>query len=197
MNRKIYLIRHGKIDTGKDKCYIGITDLPLCTEGVIQAQRLKEFFKNIAIEKVYTSPLIRSVQTANIILEDRNIERELIKEFMEINMGQWEGKSFKYIKTFFPQEFKKRGENIADFIPPGGESFKQLAERVMPIYKAVTENPQGNLLIVAHAGVNRVILSNILSMSLENIFQLEQQYGCINEIYYDNKHKTWSWKIVV
>lgn len=196
MNRKIYLVRHGKIDIGKEKCYIGITDLPLNTEGIIQAQKLKEFFKNIDIEKVYVSSLTRCIQTANIILEDRNLESVLLKEFMEINMGQWEGKSFKYIKDSFPEEFKKRGENIDTYIPPEGESFKQLERRVMPTYKAITQNSKGNLLIVAHAGVNRVILSNVLSIPLRNIFQLEQQYSCINEICYDDKYKKWLWKIL-
>lgn len=197
MNRKIYLVRHGKIDVGKEKCYIGVTDIPLDKEGIAQAYKLKNFFSSIDVEKAYVSPLTRCVQTADIILQDRNIEKVLVKEFTEINMGQWEGKSFKYIKTLFPEEFKKRGESLDTYIPPEGESFKQVEARVLPTYRSIIQNNNGNLLIVAHAGVNRVILSNILSMSLSSTFELEQQYGCINELCYEDKYKTWSWKVMI
>jgi alpha-ribazole phosphatase len=157
MNRKIYLVRHGRIDIGKEKCYIGFTDLTLSKEGIVQAQKLKSFFSNVDIEKAYVSPLIRCIQTLDIILENRNVERILMKELMEINLGEWEGKSFSYIKRFFPEQFKDRGENIDTFVTPGGESFEQLKKRVIPAFEAIKENSTGNVLIVAHAGVNRVI----------------------------------------
>lgn len=191
MNRKIYLVRHGKIDIGKEKRYIGVTDLPLSIEGIIQSQQLKKFFSNIYIEKAYISPLKRCIQTANIILANRNIEKQLIEEFMEINMGQWEGKSFRYIKNFFPEEFKKRGENIDTFVPVGGESFQQLQKRVVPVLEDIIKKYIGNILIIAHAGVNRVILSNILSIPLYDIFKINQEYGCVNELSWDEKHSSW------
>ncbi|WP_411678768.1 alpha-ribazole phosphatase [Clostridium thailandense] len=197
MNRKIYLVRHGKIDTGNEKCYIGVTDIPLNEDGIMQAYKLKEFFVNIDIEKAYISPLTRCVQTADIILQDRNIERVLVRNLIEINMGKWEGKSFKCIKALFPEEFEKRGESIDTYTPPEGESFKQVETRVLPTYRAIIENSKGNLLIVAHAGVNRVILSNILSRPLNSILELKQQYGCINELCYEDEYRTWSWKVIV
>lgn len=189
MNKKIYLVRHGRIDTGKEKCYIGVTDLTLSKEGIAQAQNLKEFFQNIHIEKAYVSPLIRCVQTADIILENRNVERILMRELMEINLGQWEKKSFSYIKRFFPEQFKNRGENIATFVTPGGESFEQLRKRVIPVFEAIKENTKDNVLIVAHAGVNRVILSNILSISINDMFKINQDYGCVNEIFWNDELK--------
>lgn len=189
MDKKIYLVRHGRIDTGKEKCYIGVTDLILSKEGIAQAQKLKSFFQNIYIEKAYVSPLIRCVQTADIILENRNVERVLMREFMEINLGQWEEKTFSYIKKFFPEQFKNRGENIATFVTPGGESFEQLRKRVIPVFQAIKENTKDNVLIVAHAGVNRVILSSILSISINDMFKIDQDYGCVNEILWNDEFK--------
>lgn len=196
MSRSIYLVRHGKIDAGEEKRYIGVTDLPLSAEGVKQAQKLKKFFHSINIEKAYVSPLVRCVQTADIIFENRDIERILVKEFTEINMGQWEGKTFKYIKSYFSEQFKKRGENIDTFVPPGGESFKQLRDRVIPVYENIVENSVGNIIIISHAGVNRIILSNLLSMPIKNIFQIDQTYGCIDEICYDDKYEKCQWKML-
>ncbi|HOR84925.1 MAG TPA: histidine phosphatase family protein, partial [Bacillota bacterium] len=59
MDRRIYLLRHGEIDCGKEKRYIGITDLPLNNKGRTQAYRLKDYFSNINMGKAFTSPLIR------------------------------------------------------------------------------------------------------------------------------------------
>lgn len=196
MNRSIYLVRHGNIDAGQEKRYIGATDLPLSKEGIMQAQRLKKFFYSINIEKAYVSPLMRCIQTADIIFKNRDIERVLVKEFTEINMGQWEGKTFKYIKSFFPEQFKKRGENIDTFVPTGGESFQQLRDRVIPIYESIVKNSLGNIIIISHAGVNRIILSNLLSIPIKNIFQIDQQYGCIDEIYYDDEYKNYRLKML-
>jgi alpha-ribazole phosphatase len=191
MNRKIYLVRHGRIDIGKEKCYIGVTDLTLSKEGITQAEKLKKFFSDIDIEKAYVSPLIRCIQTSDIILENRNVERILMKELMEINLGCWEGKSFRYIKKFFPEQFKDRGENIDTFVTPGGESFEQLKERVIPAFEAIKENSTGNVLIVAHAGVIRVILSSILSITIRDMFKINQDYGCVNEISWNDEYEKW------
>ncbi|WP_039658431.1 histidine phosphatase family protein [Clostridium tyrobutyricum] len=191
MSRKIYLIRHGKIKMDREKRYIGITDLPLCMEGIAQSMNLKNFFSSIYIEKVYLSPMKRCIQTSDIIIGNRNVPRVKIKELMEINLGKWEGKSFKYIKKFFPEEFKKRGENIDTFVPKGGESFKQLQTRVVPAVENIIKQTTGNVLIIAHLGVNRVIIGNILGISLSDIFRIRQNYGCINELVWNDKNGFW------
>ncbi|AKA70359.1 alpha-ribazole phosphatase [Clostridium scatologenes] len=194
MNRKIYLIRHGKIDMGNEKRYIGITDIPLNEEGVLQAKKIKNFFSNIHLEKAYLSPLTRCVETANIILEDRNVEKVFAKELIEINMGKWEGKTFNYIKNYFPEQFKERGRNIDSFTPEGGESFNDVRERVKQVLESIIKNTHGNILIIAHAGVNRVIISTILSLPLKRMFDIDQNYGCINEFSWDIENEKWKWR---
>lgn len=194
MDKRIYLIRHGKIDCGKEKRYIGITDLPLSGKGINQAEELRDYFSNIDIEKVYISPLIRCVQTSEIILGSRNLERVVIEELKEINMGDWEGESFAYIKSRFPEQYVSRGKYIDTFVPPGGESFYQLQQRVIPAFEHIIRSTEGNTLVVAHAGVNRVILSKILGFPLQEIFNVCQSYGCINELFWDQTYQRWQLK---
>ena len=190
-HRKIYLVRHGSVGGEKEKRYIGNTDLPLCREGILQCKKLRSFFSLVNIRKVYLSPLKRCVQTADIILKQKNIDRIPVEEFREINMGEWEGRTFEYVKKFFPHEFEKRGGNIENFIPQGGESFEQLQKRVIPRMMHIVENSTGNLLIVAHAGVNRVILCHILSIPLGCMFKIKQNYGCINELCWNDENRNW------
>ena len=196
MGKKIYLIRHGEIDCGKGKSYIGVTDLPLNDEGRAQAYRLKAYFSNIHIEKAYVSPLIRCVQTSKIILGNKNIKGIRVDALREINMGEWECKSFNYIKSRFPAQYEKRGKHMDCFIPPGGESFEQLQKRVMPAFDEIAGSSDGNILITAHAGVNRVIISRLMAFPLKDIMNLPQPYGCVNIFFMDKTHQSWNYEIV-
>lgn len=196
MHRSIYLVRHCEIDCGKDKHYIGITDLPLNDEGKTRAYRLKEYFSGINIEKAYTSPLTRCIQTSEIILEGKKLEKIQVDELKEINMGEWEGKSFEYIKNRFPEQYARRGMEMDLFIPPGGESFLQLQKRVMPAFYRITDGSEGNILIIAHAGVNRVILCGLLGFPLNRVMSFNQPYGCTNVLFWDTKHQSWNHEMI-
>ncbi|WP_132246457.1 histidine phosphatase family protein [Marinisporobacter balticus] len=197
MNKKIYLIRHGKIDIGNEKRYLGITDLSLDHEGIAQAKFLKSYFKQIPIEKIFTSPLTRCLQTTKIICEEKKQIFIPIKEFTEINMGIWENKPISYIKKNFPQAYEDRGGNLGSFIPPEGESFNQLASRVLLAFDSIVDRYARNIMIVAHAGVNRVILSYILGLSIEDIFSIQQPYGCVNELICNDANKKWEYKRLI
>lgn len=194
MDRKVFLVRHGQIDYGSEKRYIGITDLPLSDAGIRQVTRLKEFFSGIEIEKVFTSPLKRCMQTADILLEGSNAKEKILDELKEINMGEWENKTINYIKANFREMYEKRGSNIDVFIPPGGESFEQLQKRVIPAFEYIALNTTGNTLIISHAGVIRVILSKLLDFSLKDIFKISQPYGCINQLSWDITCHKWQWE---
>jgi probable phosphoglycerate mutase len=180
MDRKIFLVRHGQIDYGSEKRYIGITDLPLCNAGIGQATRLKEYLSGIEIEKVFSSPLKRCLQTAEILLAGGNTPRMVLDELKEINMGEWENQTIAYIRNHFGELYEKRGSNMDGFVPPGGESFEQLQRRVMPVFESIAQNTSGNILIISHAGVYRGILSKLLGFPLKELFKISQPYGCIN-----------------
>lgn len=178
----IYLARHGDIGLGIDKCYIGQLDLPLSPLGRQQAVRLKEIFSRVPLDNIYCSNLERAQQTAEIIASIHSIIPTACAELRELNMGAWEGKSFSEIRAAYPGEFKERGENIANFVPPQGESFLDCSKRAIPVFESLTQSAAAAILIVGHAGLNRVILCHVLGIPLNNLFRLEQNYGCLNLI---------------
>nr|WP_314466455.1 histidine phosphatase family protein [uncultured Clostridium sp.] len=182
MTKRIYLVRHGKIPAGNEKRYLGITDLPLDKEGIIQAEFLKETFKDIPIDFVFTSPLKRCLQTAEILFGGSRHDFIQVKEFMEINLGLWENKPIETIKIKFPGAYEERGKNLLTFKPPQGESFGQLAERVLPAFERIRKSYSGTILIMGHAGVNRTILSDIQGISIDDFFLIKQPYGCVYEL---------------
>lgn len=195
MVRKIFLVRHGQIEHGNEKCYIGITDFPLSNAGIRQMTSVREYFSGIEIEKAFTSPLKRCLQSAEILLEGSSISSEVINELKEINMGAWENQTIAHIKDHFREMYETRGANMDAFIPPGGESFEQLQQRVMPAFEYIVANTAGNILIISHAGVNRVILSRLLDYPLQDIFKISQPYGCINQLSWDRASNMWQWEL--
>ncbi len=181
--RKVYLIRHGRIRLEDDqRRYIGQLDLPLSCDGVRQAEALRHTLAKAAITAVYCSDLIRSRQTAEIIAGDRGVNVRQRSELREISLGEWEGCTFADIIRRFPDEFRARGADIAYYRVPGGESFADCGLRAVAAFHDILGTSAGNIAIVGHAGVNRLLLCHILGLPLGNLFRLSQDYGCINVI---------------
>ncbi|HML34946.1 MULTISPECIES: alpha-ribazole phosphatase [Sporomusa] len=179
--RLIYLLRHGKIAIEQnERRYIGQIDIPLSDEGVCQAYRLQEKLAGNDIAAVFCSDLKRSVHTARIIAAKLELQVQSRRELREISMGDWEGKPFREIAQAYPEEYVRRGNDIINYRIPGAESFAECKFRILAAFTDVVKATDGNLLIVGHAGANRLLLCHILGMPLENLFRISQDYGCVN-----------------
>ena len=97
-NYYLYLIRHGITEGNLDGKYIGQTDLALCPQGEKQIQQLVKAGVYPYVEKVYTSPLKRCVETAQIIYPD--IQLSKVDEIAEMDFGQFEGRPRRSLRTF-------------------------------------------------------------------------------------------------
>lgn len=184
----IYVVRHGAVPTdgAAAKRYIGQLDAPLSDRGVQQARRLGEELNKLPIEKVYASDLRRSFQAAEIIADPLGLKPEIIPALREVKLGSWEGLTFEEVSYRYPDEFRRRGENLYHHRPPGGENFADCRTRVLNAYYQIAANAARQILIVGHAGVNRLILCDLLGMAPENLFQIAQNYGCLNLIELSN-----------
>lgn len=178
----IYLVRHGAIDTGQERRFIGQIDLPLASSGIRQAEQLRNRLAGADLAGIYCSDLSRSLETARIIAANHPVPLVTDKDLREISLGAWEGHSFAEIRRRYPTEFARRGDDIAGYVPPGGESFASFGRRIMTAFNRLVEQANRNILIVGHAGVNRVIISRLLGMPWQNIFYIGQDYACLNII---------------
>lgn len=184
-DRLIFLLRHGKIlAENMERRYIGHIDIPLSPEGLEQAHFLQAQLAKEKLAAVFCSDLIRSVNTAKIITEKLPITPIIRRDLREISMGDWEGKTFKEIRQLYPVEYSKRGQNIINYRIPGAESFAECKTRVLTAFTDLINTTSGTILIVGHAGINRILLCHILGMPLENLFHFKQDYGCINILEY-------------
>jgi alpha-ribazole phosphatase len=185
-NRVLYLVRHGKIRQEDDqRRYVGQVDLPLADEGRRQAEHLRRRMEHAEIEAAYCSDLVRSRETAEIASGGR-FEVVVRPDLREISMGAWEGRTLGEVARQFPEEYRARGEDLAGFRVPGGESFLECARRVVPAFEDIVARSSGNVLVVGHAGVNRLLLCHVLGMPVANLFRFGQDYSCLNIIQCSN-----------
>jgi probable phosphoglycerate mutase len=192
MGIQIYLVRHGKIAWKSEKAYIGQLDVPLSPEGVEQSEKLRAHFETIPLDQAYTSPLSRCVNTLDIILGDRPVPRLRIDALKEIDMGEWDGKTFSEIKNSCPEIYEQRGRELDIFAPPAGESFIDLQQRVLPVFaEIIKDNHSKSILIVAHAGVIRVILATLFGLSIKEVFNWTIPYAGIFNLCYNQEKDKW------
>ena len=180
--RLIYLARHAEYDHPEDVGFVGQRDLPLNEAGIRQAQGLARGMRETHLTAIWCSDLQRSRRTAEIVAEGRSMVPRALRELREITHGQWEGLTSEEVRRRFPQDWARWQTERTSFRGPGAESFEDVRQRVIPAFEGVVAGSTGDVLIVAHMGVNRAILSHVLDMPLRSIFRLSQDYACLNVI---------------
>ncbi len=185
---RLYLVRHGELVTSSEWRYVGQMDVDLNDKGKEQINRLARRLSVEKIDNIISSDLKRTAESADIIGNEIGVVNEPISDFREINLGIWEGLTIDEIAERSPDELKKRSEDIRDFRVELGESFADVKKRVIPKLKAyITAHKGKKILLVAHGGVNRIIIADALGLDINNIVRFEQDYACLNIIdYYEN-----------
>ncbi|OGW15309.1 MAG: hypothetical protein A3K09_08360 [Nitrospinae bacterium RIFCSPLOWO2_12_FULL_47_7] len=153
-----------------------------------QIRQVATILKDKPQNSVYSSDLRRAYIGACIVAEPHGYTPARVSELREICMGNWEGKTVKEIEQIYPGEMERRYNNIETFRAEGGESFGQLHERVIPKLLEIVNSHRGeSIVIMAHGGVNRVILSHVLGIPPQHFFSITQDYAAINIIqFYEN-----------
>lgn len=185
LKTRIYLVRHGEVAGSDVFRYNGQSDVPLTPKGVDQYRLLAARLKDKPISSCYTSDLSRCVQGAEILCGGLGIKPVAKSELRELSFGQWEGKTWSELAENYPDAWQARMKDFANYRVPGGENLFDLADRVIPALKKITELHQGEeVLVVAHGGVNRVVLLDAVGAPLTSMFRMEQDFGCLNIIDY-------------
>jgi len=167
---KLYLIRHGQTELNKVRRFQGRIDVPLNETGIGQAQKLALRLSSEPLDKIYTSPLSRAQQTAEIIRSNHQIDIMTNEELVEMSFGSLEGKTYWEVNEIFPDW----NASVFDFTFAGGENLDNLVVRMksfLDIVKKQDEN--SNILLVTHSGCLRVILCLLLGIDVNKWWQFK------------------------
>ena len=184
--RKIYLIRHARPDipAGRMQC-IGITDIPLGTQGELQAVVLGEYMKSIPLQAVFCSDLSRAIQTASAFFPSPTI----VPELREMSSGDWDGLFFDEIRQRWPEIYEKRGVD-PNYPMPGGELPAQGQYRFRNALETILKQTDGDIAIVAHCTVMQSFLSFVLGTDVNQCRQYKLDYTSITTVGYKDGNFT-------
>ncbi len=182
---RIHLIRHGQVEGHGQPRYNGQTDVTLTDLGVEQYHQLENRLSDSHISACYSSDLLRCRTGADIICEQFGIQPVHRRELRELNIGIWEGLTWQEIQSRWPEEWQARLEDLVQYRVEQGENLLDLEARVMPLVREVlSRHREEEILLVGHGGVNRIILLSAIGAPLKAMFNIEQNYGCLNIIDY-------------
>jgi alpha-ribazole phosphatase len=180
---RLILVRHGVTEWNEARKYIGSTDLPLTEKGREQARAAASSLREELITAVYSSAAKRAQQSAEIIGAQHDIELEAIPELNEMDFGAWEGMTFEQISEKWPN-FIHRWLYTDEELPPEGEALPRFKERVRSaVARIVDSNPDGNVLVVAHAGPIKLIVCDSLGLEFSEIWRIRKDSCGISRIH--------------
>ncbi|TSC88367.1 MAG: alpha-ribazole phosphatase [Microgenomates group bacterium Gr01-1014_16] len=180
---KLIFIRHGETNKniGNITHYTG-DPTQLNDIGIDQIKITAKYLAKFNPKSVYSSPEKRTIQSAGTIAQAFKIKLDLLDEFKERNWGDWEGKPWEEIKKILdPMTLKER----FTFIPPGGESWEQMENRIQSGLQSIINNNKDSV-IVTHAGTLRGLMPILKNEPREYSFKYDFKNASITIFEYQN-----------
>lgn len=151
METNIYLIRHGETEWNQQKRYQGTKDSPLTKKGREQALEAGKSLAKLDFNKAYVSPLKRAQDTIQVILQNRDVELNILDGLREINLGPWEGLTYKEVRETYPETHHYFKTNPVQFQLNGAETLEELQKRVvLELDSIFAREKNKNILVVSH-----------------------------------------------
>lgn len=179
---KLFLIRHGETEWNKQMRLQGRSDIPLNEYGRELAEITARALSDVNFDIIYSSPLVRAYETAQILRGNRTVDIIKDENITEICFGIDEG-----------IESAKLGDNFKNFffapekyVPSeGGETYEQLCKRALTFLNEKIyplKNTDKSVLVVAHGAMNKAIMKELKNIEIKDIWTGEfQKNCCVNE----------------
>ncbi len=184
MPTRIFLVRHGATELTEEDRFAGSSDVTLSAEGRRQVASLAERLKGEHLDVVYASPLVRTVETAEILAAPHGLGPIREPGLKEIDFGRWEGLRRTDVEQDYAAEFAIWQEDPFTVAPQGGESGLSALNRVLPVLRKIVETHRhGSVLLVSHKGINRLLVSSLLGFDMRSYRdRLDQSPAALNII---------------
>lgn len=184
MSTRVYLVRHGATQLTAENRFAGAVGVDLSEEGRGQVRSLAERLARDHIAAVYTSPLSRTVETAEILAGPHGLAPIREDGLREIGHGRWEGLTRREVEERFPGEYETWEADPFTFAPEGGETGLAVLARALPVIRRIVVSHEGStVLVVSHKATLRLMLASLLGMDARGYRdRLDQSPACLNVV---------------
>ncbi|MBR7025422.1 MAG: histidine phosphatase family protein [Selenomonadaceae bacterium] len=184
---RIFLIRHGETEWNKQNKLQGNADIHLSPEGFLQAANLVKHLPFSHADAIYSSDLVRAMDTAIILAERFNLTVKMMPELREMNYGDWEGRFISELLARYPKEFGKFFTDPERCHPPNGETFLECQARVMiGIRDIIANHEDQSVIVVSHGAAIRLMIGAALDMPIHKIWAISQSNTALNVLRVDD-----------
>lgn len=189
MPTRVFLIRHGATSLTLEDRFAGSSDVALSEEGRGQVASLAERLRDVAVDAIYTSPLVRTLETARILAAPHGLEPRAEHALREIDYGRWEGLTRAEVERRFGAEYGIWEEDPFTIAPLGGESGVNVLNRVLPVMRGIVEQHRHrSVIVVSHKGTNRLLITSLLGFDLRGYRdRLDQSPAALNILDFINE----------
>lgn len=170
----IIFLRHGQAKNNTERILAGRTPgIPLTDKGVDQAKKAAEFLEHMKISAIYSSPIERAKHTAEIVGQHNSVDVRIDERLIELDMGKFTGMPYEEIFSSHGNVFMKFYNGELEIAHNGVETFTEVKKRVLGIVDHVLDNhPDENVVLVTHMDPIKAMLSTIIDLTPENLFEL-------------------------
>lgn len=182
---KVYLVRHGQTAWNVGEIFRGRADIPLDETGKKEGHLAGEALKGANLHAIYSSPLSRSMETAENVAKFHNLSVTPLDAIIDISYGEWEGMSRQDVEEKSPDLYRLWIEEPHRARFPKGESLDEVRFRTMAaLYELVSKHQDENIVLVAHRVPNKVICCAVLGLDNSNFWRIQQDTACTNLLVY-------------
>ena len=181
---EIILARHGETVWNVEKIYRGRSDVVLDELGIKQAERLGEYLSNYVLEAIYSSPLKRALDTANIIARYQKIDVQIAEGLVDFDYGDWQRLPEREVKSLYSVLLNEWHNNPHKVRVPGGESLEDVRKRAVDVINDVLSNHHESVVLVSHRVVNKVLICSLLGLDNSYFWNIKQDVGGITAFNY-------------
>jgi len=176
---KLILARHGETVWNVEKIYRGRTDVNLDEVGIKQAELLGKYLSNWKLEAIYSSPIKRALDTANIIARYQKIGVNIAEGLIDFDYGEWQSLPEQEVKRLYPALLNEWHNNPHKVRMPGGESLEDVRRRAIEVVNDILSKYQGSVVLVSHRVVNKVLICSLLGLDNSHFWNINQDVGGI------------------
>ncbi len=184
MSTRLFLVRHGATQLTAENRFAGAVGVDLSEEGRVQVRRLSERLAGDDIAAIYTSPLSRTMETAEILAKPHGLAPLREDGLREISHGRWEGLTRAEVEERFPGEYETWESDPFTFAPEGGETGRAVLARALPVIRRIVVAHAGStVLVVSHKATLRLLLSSVLGIDARGYRdRLDQSPACLDVV---------------
>jgi broad specificity phosphatase PhoE len=182
----LYLVRHGQTAYNRDGLGLGRSDVPLTDAGIAQVAAIARRLERERVERVYSSPLGRALETARAIAGPHNVDVEVSEELLELDVGETEGLTFPDIRERYGEFLRVwSGDQGHLARMPGGESVADVDARLQPFLDELRSSSLEGAAVVSHNFVTRLLICRLVGLEPSAFRAVATDVGSISALRVD------------